>query len=293
MAGAASYTLQEDDEEEFRKPTSHDGIDESQHQVTGQPEGTWYYRVRAEGPDGSGSSEWSETQWVKVGGRLSCTARLPVTLWRWPPAPDAPTLDEVENADGDGDYEVRWTLAALAQTYILQEAKDSTFQPVENSYESTVASYGVQDRGASRLFYRVKARNATSDSAWSNVEQVDVLWHKEGSDPEERQTNGSVVSGFTYFGTIQSAQDTSDYFYVDLPGGRTVEMWLSNIPSGHNWDLVLRDHGLLTYDGWYSIRSGNKDEHVEVIVPGGRYYIQIYNGGDPGSSQPYHLKVVY
>ncbi len=297
VAGAGSYTLQEDDEEEFQKPTSHDGISESQYQVAGQAKGTWYYRVRAESPDGSASSDWSEIQWVKVGGLLSCTARLPVTLWRWPPAPDAPTLQQIDNPDGKGDFEVRWSPATPPVNYILQEAKDNKFQPVENSYPSEEASYDVENRGASRLFYRVMARNSTGDSPWSNVEHVDVVWHLQGSGPnpenEERQTNGSVVSGFTYFGTIQDENDASDYFYVDLPGERTIEMWLSNIPSGNNWDLVLRDFGLNTYDGWYSIRSSNRDEHVEVTVPGGRYYIQVYNDGSPGSTQPYHLKVVY
>ena len=82
-------------------------------------------------------------------------------------------------------------------------------------------------------------------------------------------------------------------FTLICPGSSTIEMWLSNIPSGNNWDLVLRDFGLNTYDGWYSIRSSNRDEHVEVTVPGGRYYIQVYNDGSPGSTQPYHLKVVY
>jgi hypothetical protein len=297
VADADSYTLQEDDEDSFKNPRSYDGIAESQYQIAGQKDGIWYYRVRAEGPDGSGSSEWSEIQWVKVGGRLSCTARLPVLLWRWPPAPEAPTLYGIDNPDGLGDFEVSWSSTALAQSYVLQEAKQSNFQAVEEIYPSEDPSYDVENRGASRLFYRVKARNATGDSLWSNTEQVDVLWHREGSEPspdaDERKTNGPVASGLTYLGVIESELDLSDYFYVDLAGQRTIEMWLSNIPTGHNWDLVLRDPGLQTYDGWYSIRSGNRDEHVEITVPGGRYYIQVYNDSSTGSTQPYHLKVVY
>jgi hypothetical protein len=85
----------------------------------------------------------------------------------------------------------------------------------------------------------------------------------------------------------------SDYFYIDLPTQRSIVMTLTNIPAGHNWDLALRDQGLSTYEGWYSVRSGNQDERVEVTVPAGRYYIQVYNKSGPGSTQPYQLKVVH
>lgn len=295
VVGATSYTLQEDKGPEFSDPVTREDIGESQYRITNQGDGDWYYRVRAEGP--TGPSDWSESQPTKVGGPVARIAHLPMMLWKWPPLPEMPTLRPIENADGDGDYEVRWSSAAGAQTYVLQEAKVQTFQPVEESYDTTATTYDIRNRGASRLFYRVKARNATGDGPWSNVEQVDVVWHLEGTgaEPEvmERQTNGSVASGLTYFGVLQSDQDKSDYFYVDLPTQRTIELWLQNIPDGHNWDLALRDRGLATYEGWYSVRSGSRDEHVEVTVPAGKYYIQVYNYSARGSTQPYHLKVVY
>jgi hypothetical protein len=189
--GATSYTLQEDTDDQFSDPTNRDA-DESQYAVTGRQNGEYFYRVRAEGP--AGPSDWSNIESVSVRPIIGRMVFLPVTRWRWPPPPETPTLDEIENADGDGEFVVRWSAAARAQTYVLQEAKSSTFQPVEESYESATTSLGIQDRGASRLFYRVKARNATADSQWSNVEHVDVVWHLEGSGPNpesaERQTNG-------------------------------------------------------------------------------------------------------
>ena len=78
-------------------------------------------------------------------------------------------------------------LPPLAVNYILQEAKDNKFQPVENSYPSEEASYDVENRGASRLFYRVMARNSTGDSPWSNVEHVDVVVALAGIRPESRK----------------------------------------------------------------------------------------------------------
>ena len=62
--GAAGYTLQEDDNPEFDSAASrYEGMD-TEFQVTGQPDGTWYYRVRAEIAFGPGP--WSDTQPVAV-----------------------------------------------------------------------------------------------------------------------------------------------------------------------------------------------------------------------------------
>jgi len=55
--GASTYQLQEDTDSGFSDPTlAYDGADTNKN-ITGKPEGTYYYRVRAVG--GSGSSDWT------------------------------------------------------------------------------------------------------------------------------------------------------------------------------------------------------------------------------------------
>ena len=64
VIGAAGYTLQEDDNPGFDSAASrYEGMD-TEFEVTGQPDGTWYYRVRAETPFGPGP--WSNPQSVTV-----------------------------------------------------------------------------------------------------------------------------------------------------------------------------------------------------------------------------------
>jgi hypothetical protein len=209
----------------------------------------------------------------------------------WPPIPETPILGPIQNPGGVGNYPINWSTAARAKTYILEEANSSSFQGASEVYVGTETSFQSSGNGASRLYYRVKARNPSGESPWSNVQMVDVLWELEPNDSAE-QANGPIMSGLTYFGTFpQGAQDLSDYFYFELPAGRNVEIRLTNIPSGQNYDLVLRDTSLNARG--YSANPGNNPELIQVQVPSGKYLVQVYHRDGTGSSQPYHVRAVY
>jgi hypothetical protein len=64
VSDATSYTLQEDDNSDFTSPTRRYWGTTSYFQATGQPVGTWYYRVRAS--NHVGFSPWSNTRSVLV-----------------------------------------------------------------------------------------------------------------------------------------------------------------------------------------------------------------------------------
>ena len=85
------FELDEDDEEddnaEFDSATERYSGATSQYQVNGQATGLWYYRVRAS--NSGGNSAWSNVQSVGV-------------------VPAAPTLADISNEDGNGDYLVSW-----------------------------------------------------------------------------------------------------------------------------------------------------------------------------------------
>ena len=289
VAGATAYTLQVDDNSEFTSPEGVYAGPGSQYQVTGQPAGLWYYRVRAE-KDGT-SGPWSTAQSVRV-GPIVRTAYLPLAARLWPPRPATPVLQAIQNGEGVGTYTVRWSTAARAKTYILEEAQNGNFEGATEIYRGDNTRFDVEGRGASRLYYRVKATNPSSESAWSNVQRVDVLWEKEPNDVAPGQANGGLVSGLTYYGTFPNNGDISDYFYFDLPARRTVRLSLRNIPAGHNYDLVLRDMSLVRRG--YSGELGNSDESIQTTVPAGRYLIQVFHRSKVGGSQqPYHLTVFY
>jgi len=208
------------------------------------------------------------------------------------PPPTAPHLQTIANPDCDGDYEVTWTTADNATSYILEEARNPTFSMLPNQhYAGSATSVAITGLGASRYFYRVKASNDSGDSAWSNAQSVDACWEAEPNDSRD-EANGPVPSGLTYFGHFSAASDVDDYFSFDLGSSHSVELWLSNIQPGHNYDLVLYDaDGVLVE---YSGNVNNEDEHIQTdALPPDRYYIRAYNRSETGNTAPYHLWVEY
>jgi PKD repeat protein len=220
---------------------------------------------------------------------------LPLILHRWPPVPGAPVLQAISNPTGLGSYTVSWTPAdALTASYLLQEAQQGDFTDAVLVYAGTATSHTVSGQGPTRYYYRVLGRNSWGDGRWSNVQAVDVLWEQEPNDDVLIQANGAIVSGLTYYGVISSAADRQDYFYFDLPAAHTIELWLTDIPDGSNYDLYLRAPADLDHPVGTSNKSGNADEHILTgVLSPGRYYIQIYNRSATGSEQDYHLRTVY
>jgi hypothetical protein len=206
--------------------------------------------------------------------------------------PNTPTLNPISNPEDDGTYSVNWTSVAEAEAYILEEATDSTFSAAVEVYTGLDTSYDISGRGAARYYYRVRAHNRWGSSPWSEPAWVDVLWEAEPNDDPLVAANGPLVSGLFYNGTFANEADVNDYFYFDLPTTRRVELWLTNIPLGHNYDLVLRDVSLNLVG--YSGNLSNANEHILIdSSPAGRYYIQVYHRSAGGSIQPYKLRLVY
>jgi hypothetical protein len=229
---------------------------------------------------------------VEDDDRALWLAYLPLTARGWPPAPGVPVLRPISNAAGLGTYSVAWDPAPRADTYVLEEAKGLAFVASWTVYNGAATSHLVAGRGAARYYYRVMARNSWADSGWSNAQHVDVLWEAEPNDEAHTQANGAIVSGLTYYGTFPNTADVKDYYYFDLSAPRSVELWLSNVASGQNYDLILRNAGLESVG--YSAQLGNASEYISsAVLPAGRYYVQVYRYSGTGSDVPYHLKVVY
>jgi len=115
-------------------------------------------------------------------------------------------------------------------------------------------------------------------------------WEHEPNDTSA-QANGPIISDQTCYGTLPVG-DTNDYYYLDLSTSGSVELWLTYIPSGCDYDLVLRDTGLNLVG--YSGNIGDANEHILAgALSPARYYVQVYHRSTAGSSQPYHLRVVY
>ncbi len=217
---------------------------------------------------------------------------LPLVVLNWPPIPATPILNTINNPNGYSDYTVSWSSTEHATLYILQESQNSSFSNAVQVYSDASTNTNLSDRGPTRYYYRVKAHNSYGDSGWSNGQSVDVLWEKEPNNDALAQANGPLISGLTYYGRFPNGEDKQDYFFVYLQSTQSVELWLSNIAAGQDYDLTLRNTALQIVG--HSGELGNTNEHIRTgVLPASWYYIQVYNRSGSGSTQAYHLRVIY
>ncbi len=221
----------------------------------------------------------------------SGTIYLPLVIRNWPPTPSTPVLNAITAPGANPTYQIDWEPASRADTYILEKATQSDFADATEIYSGVNTELSVDSEDIAHCYYRVKARNSWGDSNWSNVQSVEVHWEKEPNDNAKTQANGPIASGSTYYGLFP-ADDIKDYFYFDLFVAHSVELWLTNIASGEDYDVYLRNANLAEVAK--SEETGSMDEHIFIgTLSPGRYYIHVHNYNQGGSTQPYHLRIVY
>ena len=157
-AGASEYTLEEADNAAFTGATVRYKGKALTYPVTGQPGGTWYYRVQAS--NSAGASPWSGSQSTSVAT----------------PALVAPVPSPVENVDGDGDYDVDWSDVVSATSYLLEESREPYFVAPTQIYSGTLSQYAVTQQAGGHWYYRVRAFGPPGKSPWSDPEvEFDVV----------------------------------------------------------------------------------------------------------------------
>ena len=249
VSGATGYTLQEDDNPSFSSPTTRYSGSNSQFTITGQPAGTWHYRVSA--LNAGGDSMWSNVQSVTVN---------PVA------APSIPTLYAISNADGDGDYVVDWSDVTGATGYTLQEDGNPSFSSPTTRYSGADSQCTITDQAAGTWHYRVSASNAGGDSTWSSAHSVTVkAWGYLPlilrNYPPLVVENGGFESGdFTGW---QHGGELHQFVRTTYPHAGRYSALLGdpaygndNVPSGSAWvyqTIQVPSTGSPTFSFWYRI----------------------------------------
>jgi hypothetical protein len=99
---------------------------------------------------------------------------LPIILKNFPPLPGIPALNAIDNADGDGNYNVCWTATTNATSYLLQEADNASFTNPVAVYNGPLTCWAASNKPAGTYYYRVQGANAWGGSAWSNTQSTVV-----------------------------------------------------------------------------------------------------------------------
>lgn len=154
---------------------------------------------------------------------------LPLVMKRWPPIPDIPVLNPINNSNGSSGYTVSWQAAYLASTYTLQEATNVEFTGAVTRYTGTGTSWTASGKAPGTYYYRVKATNSWGDSGWSNIQQT-LVW-------PITTTFYSVADSTVQSGYPTANNGSSTVMLAGCYGGAQVmrglvRFDLSGIPSG-------------------------------------------------------------
>ncbi len=276
-----TYELQYDSNPNFTNPTAisppHTACGTApydwEHAINGMPNGTYYYRVRAN-KGAAGLSSWTY-------GTNGCTVQLP--------PPTDPTWIDVYSTwpggtqittDSDGDYYVVWG-AATGQgsiTYEVEEATNPQYMGALNVYSGAGLDVHLQLRSGlpplgTQYYYRVRARNNSGWSNWVNdLNGVTVLIPAPTvpTGLDVRQDAGGVPGA-------SITQDDNGDFWVTWNGvtGATRYMLQQSI----NNTVV---GGSLV--GAVTLYNGSGTQYHATGVGNGTYYFQVQAWNSSGSS---------
>ncbi len=242
--GATGYLLQEDINGSFTTPITRFMGTDTSYSVTGQPAGTFYYRVRAY--NAWGNSTWSGTQSTTVAAH----------------GYSPPTLYAISNSDSDGNYLVDWSDVAGATSYTLEESTNPYFSSPSVVYNGPASQLTVTDHPGGTWYYRVRAFGPSGNSAWSLPQSTGI--YSDVFLP-------LVVKNWTASGGSVAVLNG------DFEMGATV--W--NEYSAQGWPLVVNDFSptaVTAHSGsWAAWLGGDIDEVSEIyqtlVVPSSYPYL--------------------
>jgi uncharacterized repeat protein (TIGR01451 family) len=122
------------------------------------------------------------------------------------------------------------------------------------------------------------------------------------SDPYEPNhlycsTRTELESGVAIRAALCSELDSRDFYYLNAPGGATIELWLQDLPDGTDYDLYffyLNSEGALEFKT-RSTNPGTTSEYIRYIVPSdepGQHFVSVHSHSG-WSTTKYTLRAQY
>lgn len=195
------------------------------------------YSIRARAKDVGGNYGEVDTITVMVDNDIFLTYFPLVFRW-WPPVPYPPTLSDINNGDGDGDYTVSWTYGTYVGVpaptkFQLEEDTDPNFGSptmVDDNISGTSRSYNVTGKPNDTYYYRVRGVNSHGNGPWSNVKSVVVSigYYDNFSNANSGWPNDQKYS-----------HDGTDYLFADYYNGTYRVKVLRNDNGKNNKKMAI------------------------------------------------------
>jgi hypothetical protein len=180
----------------------------------------------------------------------------------------------------------------------VQRSADAVFSSAVQVYSGPSTSYAATNRPIGRDYYRVRGTTNGDHCLVRSAIHRCALELEPNNTPA--QANGPIQVGITYYGVMPDANPdpdsaaARDYFYIDLTTSSKVEIWLTHIVDGQDYNLVLRRNDATYSQVAYSGGTGNVDEHfvTDSKLSAGRYYVQIFKYSGGSTASPYQVRYV-
>ncbi|MDG6220298.1 MAG: hypothetical protein QCI38_02465, partial [Candidatus Thermoplasmatota archaeon] len=214
---ATAYVLEEDDNADFTSPTETYNGTSLIHDVAGQKNGTYRYRVRAVNATMMG--DWSNVRTITV--TLS-------TLLE-----PAPVLG-VPEFSANGTYTVNWTSVEGIQQYELYESRDGgKYWVMTADFGPETTEHQVTGKANGTYLYIVRAQNWTVNAMtnWSNVGTIVVGLGVPTLTLPDSSANGTFLISWTSMGGATGyivEQDATGSTFVDaseIYSGSATQYW--------------------------------------------------------------------
>jgi hypothetical protein len=192
--------------------------------------------------------------------------------------------------EDEGAWETWYASTTITESTFLSATVDHTYVFSVTAYDR-ISNWGVGTatvQGGTRYVYLPVVMKS-----WVWWYSIDV--YERNDSPDEAY--GPLVSGQDYDGYIWDATDPDDYYWITPTTVSQVNVTLTNIPAGTDYDLYVYYHDGAQYQPAVdpSINPGNQNESVTFTPPvlGTKYYIRVYPASGSSSQQPYCLRATY
>jgi parallel beta-helix repeat protein len=261
VTGALTYTLHEDDNAGFTSPTTRYAGSASQYAISGQPAGTWYYRVKA--ANASGESGWSNVQSTTV-NPSSPVARVTVS---------GPTTGTV-NAPYVFIATVSPLTATQPITYVWQASGQSPVTYVDGL--SSTDTFTWSTTGTQVI--TVTASNVCGSAKANHT--ITILVPDTGADAYEQDDVCAQASLLTTDGTVQqhTFHDSADedWAHFTVTSGITYVLQAASTSPGADLVLELYDACGGNLEGTDDA-FGNDARLIFTAPSDGEYYVRTLN----------------
>lgn len=191
---------------------------------------------------------------------------LPLVMRRWPPVPYAPILNEISNADLDGNYTVGWSYSGpydvdVPGSYTLQESTNADFSAALQEFTVAPSTYSMAftDKASGTYYYRVRGNNSHGAGEWSVTRSAIVAsgFTDDFADPN------SGWARATY-----KRSDGGDLMNVDYTGGTYRMKIVLATGDQNNYKMGLSKSPYVNTNTNYDVSVSHFFAQAEIPIPG-------------------------